>query len=232
MTRQFNNYDVAKSVAFLFMVIDHIGYYFFPQCLFLRALGRASAIIFALLFGITKHKKNEKILYYAFATALILYYFEGNTLPLNILFNFYLSYFLLEPVEHMYDNHKYLFNFILILLIPLSFMTNIIIEYGVFFTFLVFCGKLLAKENKTKRDRNTAIALFILYFVYQIINFAFRWYNCLIVAVLFILIFKNMYNFKLKDLPENRLLKFISRYSLQLYTLHLLLFSIIYRCLL
>lgn len=232
MIRHFNNYDLMKSVAFFLMVIDHIGYFFFPQCFLLRAIGRGSAIIFALLFGLTNHKKNNRILLFAFLTSLVEYYFEGQLLPLNILFNFYLAYFLLKPVEDLYNNNNVLFNFILVLLIPLTFILNNFIEYGLFFVFLVFCGKLFAKENKTPKDKKTAIAIVTLFYLYQILNFGFSLFNSVVVAIIFIFIYKNMYNFKLIDLKENKLLLFISRYSLELYTAHILLFCIIFRWLL
>ena len=232
MIRHYNNYDLMKSIAFILMVIDHIGYYFFPQFYFFRAIGRGSALIFALLFGVTNHKKNNKILIFALLTAVVIYYFERCIIPINILFNFYLAYFLLKPVENMYYNHVYLFNFILILLIPISFITNLFIEYGLFFVFLVFCGKLMAKEAKTLRDKSTAISILFLFFLYQVMNFGFGIINMLIVAAIFYIIFKNIYNFKIKDLEENKILLFISRHSLELYTIHILLFNIIFRLLL
>ena len=229
MTRNFNNYDVLKSIAFLTMVIDHIGYYFFPQTFFIRAIGRASAIIFALLFGITKHKKNNRVLLYAFLTSAVLCFFGDGILPLNILYNFYLSYFLIDYLEDLYYNSNFIFNIILILLIPLSFITNIFIEYGLIFLFLVFCGRLFSKENKTKKDKTTVITIFIMYFLYQILNFGFGIINSLIVAIMFYFIFKNMYNFKIVEVKKNKLLFFMSRYSLQLYTIHLLILNILLR---
>lgn len=232
MIRHFNNYDLMKSIAFLLMVIDHIGYFFFPQNFLLRAIGRGSAIIFALLFGLTEHKKNNKILLFAFLTLLVEYYFMGEILPLNILFNFYLTYFLLKPVENLYYNNNALFNFILILLIPLTFVLNNFIEYGLFFVFLVFCGKLFAKENKTTKDKITAAAIVILFYLYQILNFGFGLFNSILVAIIFVIIYKNVCNFKLIDLKENKVLLFISRHSLELYTAHILLFCIILRWLL
>lgn len=227
--RAFNNYDLMKSIAFFAMVIDHIGYYFFPQVYLLRAIGRGSAIIFALLFGITKHKKNNKILLYAILTSLLLMFFENTIFPLNILFNFYLSYFLVDYLEDIYYNNNILFNILLILLIPMSIFLNIFLEYGIIFLFLVFCGRLFSKKEKTKKDKNTAIAIFALFFIYQVLNFGFGLINSLIVAVIFYLIFKNMYDFKIKNIKENKYLLFISRYSLQLYTIHLLIFNIVLR---
>ena len=227
--RAFNNYDLMKSIAFFLMIIDHIGYYFFPQIYLFRAIGRGSAIIFALLFGITKHKRNNKILLYAVLTSLLLMFFENTIFPLNILFNFYLSYFLLDYLEDIYYNNNILFNLLLILLIPMSMFLNIFLEYGVTFLFLVFCGRLFSKKDKTKKDKNTTIAIFILFFIYQVLNFGFGLINTLIVGTIFYFIFKNMYNFKIKNVKENKYLLFISRYSLQLSKLHLLILNIILR---
>ena len=47
---ELNKYDIFKNIAFITMIIDHIGYYFLPQLFFLRVIGRISAVIFAVLY--------------------------------------------------------------------------------------------------------------------------------------------------------------------------------------
>ena len=60
-------YDIYKSLAFILMVIDHVGYYFLPSARLLRVIGRTSMIIFAVLHGFNRKKSsnNNRILIYA-----------------------------------------------------------------------------------------------------------------------------------------------------------------------
>ncbi len=45
------SYDLFKTFALVTMVIDHVGYYFLPEDLWLRAIGRVSAPIWFFLIG-------------------------------------------------------------------------------------------------------------------------------------------------------------------------------------
>ncbi len=45
------HHDALKSLALLLMIIDHLGFYFWPEALWLRAIGRLSAPIWLFLIG-------------------------------------------------------------------------------------------------------------------------------------------------------------------------------------
>lgn len=53
--RPLNRWDVAKLIALGLMFIDHAGHFFFPDELWLRAIGRSCAPIFLFLTGFASH---------------------------------------------------------------------------------------------------------------------------------------------------------------------------------
>jgi len=49
--REFNSWDLVKLLGLALMLVDHIGLFFFPDELWLRAIGRSAAPIFLFLGG-------------------------------------------------------------------------------------------------------------------------------------------------------------------------------------
>ncbi|MBR2141518.1 MAG: hypothetical protein IJ853_04130 [Rickettsiales bacterium] len=227
-----NTYDIYKSLAFILMVIDHVGYYFLPSARLLRVIGRTSMIIFAVLHGFNRKKSsnNNRILIYAvllfiFVQLLI----ENDPLPLNVLFNFYISYYLLDKIEEIYKNDYVFFLLICAITLLLSGFTNIFLEYGAIFWFLILCGRIFNYKIKTPKDKVTAPLIFIMYYIYQTIHFNFNLINSIVLLILIVLTYILLYNFSFKTYNKNNtILMILSRFSLELYFIHLLIFSIIY----
>lgn len=230
---ELNKYDIFKNIAFIAMIIDHIGYYFLPQLFFLRVIGRISAVIFAVLYGYGCKKPNNKVLCYGILTTVIVQLFiENNRFPLNILFTFYISSFLLNELEDIYNNHYWCFCLSLIILFPITVISAVFIEYGIIMLFLMLCGRIFKKENKTQRDVISTRLIFIIYALYQIFNFNFNLFESLCVMLCFACIYVYMFDFKIqKAIFNSKIMLFISRYSLELYFIHLLILSVLARCL-
>ena len=230
--KELNNYDILKNIAFFTMIIDHIGYYFFPYIPLLRAIGRISMLIFSVLHGISCNKQNNNILLFAIITAIMQIYLENTLLPLNILFNFYLSYYITNIIEEYYNKHNFYFYILLLLLLPITIFSGFFFEYGLILSFLMLCGKIFKKDKKTKKDIIITIIIFLLHFIYQYLCFNFNIKCTIITILLYILFYIFIYNFKIKKLNfDNKFLVFISKFSLQLYFIHLLIFIIIHKCL-
>lgn len=51
LPKDLTSYDVLKTLAVVLMIIDHIGMYFYPEALWWRVFGRASAPIWLFLIG-------------------------------------------------------------------------------------------------------------------------------------------------------------------------------------
>ena len=175
-----NTYDVFKNVAFFAMVIDHIGYYFLPQIFLLRVIGRISMVIFAVLYGYSFGKRNNNILLYGiFTTVFVQFFVEYDFLPLNVLFAFYISSFFINIFEYVYNKYYSIFCLFLVMFIPAAFISNVFVEYGISMLFLLLCGKIFKKENKTRKDVITSILIFVIYTLYQTLNFGFNLFEFL-----------------------------------------------------
>lgn len=92
-----------KFIACLSMVVDHIGYFLFPDAIYLRIIGRLAMPIFAFFIGEGCRKTHSRPLYFLRVFALALLCQGGSVayeilttgrlsaLNLNILFTFSIS---------------------------------------------------------------------------------------------------------------------------------------------
>lgn len=233
MNRKYNKYDLYKDIAFITMIIDHIGFYLLPQFKILRLIGRISAVIYAILFGMTKHKNKNRIITFAIITSIVQAIFIGIIFPLNIFYNFYISSFLLDYLYDIYNKYPYLiFGLFLPVLFPLGVITDQITEYGIFFLGFMLCGKIFIKEKKTIQDKLLTLLIFLVYSFYPTYNFKFNIVSSIILFIAFMILYFLMFNFKFDEIKnvkyENSLL-FISRYSMELFLAQTILFQFILR---
>ena len=56
---QTNLYDRLKVLAVITMIIDHLGYYIFPEDLYLRLIGRIAFPIFLFLVGFYSNRTPD-----------------------------------------------------------------------------------------------------------------------------------------------------------------------------
>lgn len=82
-----NSHDILKCVALAAMVIDHLGYYLFPEALWMRAVGRMAFPLFLFLVGYNGAWRFDRWLLGCALVVLASHAFNGvPMLPLNILF--------------------------------------------------------------------------------------------------------------------------------------------------
>ncbi len=229
MNRKYNSYDVVKDIAFITMIIDHIGYYLMPKLLVLRLVGRISAVLYAIIFGVSEHKNMNKLFTFAILTTLFQMFTFGMIFPLNIFFNFFLSALMIDYIEMVYEKFPYVFFCLfLTLLLPLGILTDQVTEYGVFLVFFMFCGRVFIKDKKSKKDLLATIIIFILYFAYSTNNFKFSIIQSVILFIFLIFIYINMFDFKVKEIENVKCETFllvISRYSMELFLVQTVIFS-------
>jgi len=133
------NRNVFKIIAVVSMLIDHIGYFFVDNNVWLRLIGRLAFPIFAFFIaeGMKHTKSRKKYILTLFVFALITqipYGFLFGFEKMNVLFTFLIAVLLIELI----DNYKSLQIVSVALLTLISVMTLIlglifVIDYG-------FCG--------------------------------------------------------------------------------------------
>jgi len=97
------NGDFLKFVAMLTMLIDHIGYLFFPAALWLRIIGRISFPIFAFLiargYRYTSDKKKYALRLFVFGLISQVPYAIFVPGKLNIMFTLLIGLIIIEVFE-------------------------------------------------------------------------------------------------------------------------------------
>ncbi len=69
--RPANNYDFLKALAIIFMIIDHIGSYFYQDIELFRQIGRFAFPIFLFLVGYSeKYNTRYNLLFYGLVISL------------------------------------------------------------------------------------------------------------------------------------------------------------------
>lgn len=232
---KFNSYDLYKNIALFAMVVDHLGYFFFYKFHLLRLVGRTTVVILSVLFGLSyreNKKPRNRIFIFAVITTLFQLLLLGRTeaLPVNILYSFYFSFFLLGYLKKLYDDCYPLFLVLISIMIPACFIFNFFIEYGVGVVFLMFCGTIFAKEKKSRKDTITTAMIFAVFMVYQILNFQFKLPYFIILSVIYSVLYVKLFNFKIKPVNKkvDSIFMLISRRSLEFYFLHLVVFMLIF----
>lgn len=232
---EFNNYDLLKNMAFFAMLIDHLGFFLFPNLLWLRLIGRISFPIFAVLHGIsfknnTQNNNISLLIYGALTSSMFLVFFNMSPLPLNILFCFYLANFIFEKINKLYQANIFFTITLIIASIPAYMFLKNLFEYGTFVLLFMLAGKTFNKVGKNLIDILCTLVIFALYIFLQSKHFGFNNYQIIIFVILILFVYLLLYNFSYREyyhLKSNKLLLFISRYSLELYFWHMLFLSLI-----
>lgn len=209
---------VLKIFAIIFMLIDHIGYVFFPNQLLFRIIGRIAFPIFAFQIGIglkyTKSKEKHIILLLLFAILsqipfLLMCSIHDTSFKLNILFAFVLASTIIYCNDTI-KNHLIRLSLIALLL---SLIFYIKIDYGLLGVVLTICLYYFS-ENKFA----ISISLLAFAFLYHLFNNSILQLYCFI-SIVFIWLFNG------KKGPSAKWLFYI------FYPAHMLILFVVYKLL-
>lgn len=183
-----------KSIALITMLIDHIGYVFFPECYILRFIGRIAFPIYAFLLiqGFLHTRKSTKLKKYIqrmFIFALIsevsfdLCFYEQPFYPAyqNVYFTLFLGLMSLYFYEYLESKNKDGF-YSIILFCAIAFLLKT--DYNVIGTIYFFSFYFIekAKENK-KSIKFQNMLYFILIFVIALFEIVTSAYDLTIKAI-------------------------------------------------
>lgn len=100
------NSNAIKLLAAFFMVIDHVGFFFFPHLIIFRILGRISFPLFAYALAegcrYTKNKAAHFALLFSVAVLcqVVYYFFDDGNLEMSVLVTFSLSAILIYSLQY------------------------------------------------------------------------------------------------------------------------------------
>lgn len=238
---EITSYDLFKTFALVTMVIDHIGYYFYPDDLWLRVIGRVSAPMWFFLIGYANSRDlGEKMwggLILLVAANLVV---GMPVFPLNILATMiFIRLVIDEAMRRAVRGHESLIGIALIavfLVIPsMNFW-----EYGtagvLFAMYGCMCRHPEALSRLPKDSATLFIAFVTIFYVgFQSLVFGFDRVQalCIAIGMLPVLVWMSAFRPQVYTALSQRLggvgagiLQLCGRYSLEFYVLHLIAFKL------
>lgn len=241
--RQATSWDMLKFIAIIGVLIDHIGFFFFPKVLLFRVIGRIAAPIFFFLIGFTGAYPFRWGLFLGgvflsllFAFYMGYIYLPGASLSHNIWVTLFspwqfsdfdadiLLYFVaLRALFYIFKPEQWRTLFLIALLIVSlieSKTLSILLEYSLLGLDFAVAGRLLATEDE--RYLPWLASSVIIYFFRMNMSFLkeFNLMSVVLFAVMIILFFL-LYNYKKRTiiLPRFSLVPvlLVSRYTFQIY---------------
>lgn len=241
------SYDILKTLALMFMVCDHLGFYFYGDDTWMRIIGRLCVPIWFFLIGYARTREIPLSLY--LGAGLIL---AGNmsageyVFPLSILLTLAIARHQIDAwMRAVFKGGEALGGLFFIFLVfhwPLS----LIVEYGAIgFYFTVFGAMIRARQSSPDsfpKARWKPMMIFVgagalLYLFSESAYFSHLiWPQFFTFVVGFLGVMAILYGFKgqemvnmSKGLPAviQGPIKFMGRRTLEIYVLHLLVFKAI-----
>lgn len=239
-SKNITSYDLLKSLALILMVIDHIGYYFFPDESIWRLIGRFSAPIWLFLIGYASTQKLEPRLWIgAFILMGGMYLMHAPIIPLNILFTFLIMRLIIHPLMSIGKNQSLIPFMLFIIFAVFALPSMYVIEYGTASLIFAGLGYITRRQNEFSITNEQFLLLAgyggALYAVFQGIWFQFsetQFYMlvpCIGLLAMALTFFKPTESkFLTQKSGAGKYILFITgRKTLEIYVIHLLIFQFI-----
>ncbi len=238
LPKEITSYDVLKALAIITMIVDHLGYYFFPEEVGLRLIGRMSLPIWMFLVGYAKSRDlGLSIWVGAFLCMGAEILFGGEIFAVNILFSIILVRLVLDyTMRQMFDSPATIW-IVPALLIMLAIPSWYIFEYGTVGLMVAMSGWLMRRRVNNPSFYKVSTPFFIVtvmsLMIVTTLLFGLNNTQSGVLAVLLSATFIPLYYFKRQiysgltgQLPAalTRAIQFMGRYSMEIYILHVILF--------
>lgn len=242
LTNNLTTYDLFKAAAVILMIIDHVGYYFYPEENWFRVFGRMCVPIWFFLIGYANSRDLKWPIWTGMVVLVLANMVVGlSVLPLNVLGTMIAVRLVIDPLMRLMRRNAETFMCISVVLLMLAIPSYSYTEYGTQGLALAIFGYLL-RHRPDVPGFKSASALIIGYAMFcvatftalQMLVFGFDQAEMMVllhgVAAVFVL----LYFFKPQDLPQlsSRLpgvirgaVRFLGRHTLAIYVGHLLLFK-------
>ncbi len=235
------SYDFLKFFAVVTMIVDHIGFFFFPDLDWMRVIGRMSFPVWMFLIGYAKTREIPKSMWIGCLVLLASNIVMGEyVFPLNILALMIVMRLTLDGLARIvFKNKEGLFYSFLILSI-LALPLYMLIEYSTLGVLLALLGYAARHRGETclgpvaEKIYFTAVMtivassqIFIFHFLGVLGYSAFAGFMA--VGVMLYLFKPQEYPVLTSRMPFpfRWVLQFCGRYSLEIYVVHVIAFAAI-----
>lgn len=234
--------DIIKTIAVIIMVIDHIGYYFFSENDWFRAVGRACVPIWFFLIGYANTRElPNRLLIGALILAVADLIILQRVFPINILVAFIVLRLTLDYIMGFLLRSRYIYALAFVLMALSFFATNIIVEYGTLGLVFAILGYVTRHKDKImdqtffrKSDYIvTIIFSFVIFCVLQNAQFGFSTVQFCVMATFTATAMAALITIRPMTFPQIKgktavqFLQYCGRNTLDIYVAHLLAFKVI-----
>lgn len=241
LTGSLTAHDLLKTFAVIIMIADHIGFYFFPDDLWWRSVGRIGFPIWFYLIG---HASGRDLSPRLIGGALVLLVMNAVVglalLPMNALVTIILLRVMIDPVMRpVLRSPVYLWSSLLImafLILPTSFA----VEYGTQALMFAMLGYMVRHRDRLpfgpKIVQAYMIAIAFIFLAYQWISYGFSAAQFIFMAVGTFMVCLVLLDFRAAEFPRlsDKLpeflkapIRFCGHRTLEVYVVHLVLFKIV-----
>jgi hypothetical protein len=233
------SYDFLKFAALLLMVVDHIGYYFYPDDFWWRVVGRMSAPIWLFLIGYARSRDFSAPMWIGIAILEISNFAVGQpVLPLSILVTILACRALIDPLMARIAARPEALYPVMFIFFLLTLPVAAVLEYGAEVMGFVMLGYMVRNRESLPFDKlqvqQFALVAAMSHVFYQVfVFFAFDLEQKIvagagIAAIVFVFLGFRPYDYPgltaRLPAPLVWLIKVGGRRSLEFYVLHLVLF--------
>lgn len=240
LPKDLTSYDVVKTFAVIIMVIDHIGFYFFPDDLWWRAIGRIGFPVWFFLVGHASGRDLPPKLIWCVIILTLANFFAGMPVfALNALVTIALIRVLIDPVMDFAlksEKHLWLMSAgLLVLTVP----TSMVADYGTMALITAMFGYLVRHKERVNDDAlimRFMIFALVTFVVLQQLIFGFSTQQFIFVAVGTAAVRMWLYYFKAETYPKlttlatppgKLFMRFCGSRTLEIYVVHLLAFKVL-----
>lgn len=241
LSKDLTSYDLLKTFAVIFMLVDHTGHYFFQGEEWWRVAGRMCVPVWFFLIGYARSRDLGPRMWIG---ALVLVLVSGVAgepmLPVNILGTMLVVRLVIDQIMLRSQVHEQALWQVGVFLFLLSFPTSYLFEYGTLAVIMAMFGWLVRNQHEYPYGvRQTHYFFFFAYaaFIFlQVTTFGFRGNEIIvlasgILAVMLVLMFFRPVTFAGTGAGVRGVLlaplRFMGRWTLEIYVAHLVLLKII-----
>lgn len=233
------SYDLLKSFAVVLMVVDHFGYYFDDENVWLRVIGRFCVPVWFFLIGYARSRDVGPRMWLGAAILVVASGMAGiGILPLNILVTMLVIRVVIDPImAHSQRTPQGLWQ-VSVMLLLLVFPSSYAFEYGTLAIIMAIFGWLVRNQHEypdgvrqTHRFYFFALLSFV---ILQSMFFGFQNNEIIVFGVGTLVVMGGLLLFKpvvfsgtgegLQGIITAPL-RFMGRWTLEIYVAHLLLFK-------
>lgn len=232
-----NLYDYLKIIAIVLMIIDHLWFFFFPDALWMRLLGRGAFPIFLTLVWLSgSYRRRRDLVIGAIIVQIpiIIYSLTHHTysfLTLNILWSIIIARAIIYLLQKNKDIKRYIA--VSCLLLPFLPITEIVFDYGAFAIYFALRWAMLQEKRDILTTSMYGAIVWALLMIFSIANFGFdyaqqeiiRVYAIIHMILMYIVQYKN-YSIHIHKKRDTIVYK-IAKNALLIYIIHICAFVII-----